>query len=505
MNRAFASIVLSLIMLTGVTAGSAAFAESDDFELKGILSVINENTFELETRDGIETISINDDTIIDNGLSLRELDGFVVDVDAVLIDEVLVATEIEFEGEDDIIAEYDVKDYDIREKLDRYCEMTDEEKRELISKYDKAEDHVEKINEYCDLSPEDRDAYIAEHKDKYKKHTDEEFREKLDAYCDLSDTDKAVYIAEHDKTDEKAAKMNSYCTLDENGKTDFISENIDEYRAYMMDRYHDKKTDKHHMDYDRFCSMTATDRALEISDVAKLDRISEWCDMTPEEREEYKKEHYDEYKDSDKFHGSDMMPDSMPHDFDRMSDMAKDRMSDVAKDKLHDKSMKFSDESKRLKAIIMEKHDISDERHDEIRIKYEEKHGDKGDKKRTELKIKFKDHMAKIEIKITDERKSEVHDRVAEMKVFKAELRVSSDMTNEQKQELRAEFIEKAKDMQLAWISPRHQMHAGIDAADIECREGFSHVLKESNGVAMCLKADTALKMIDRGIAVPAN
>jgi hypothetical protein len=58
--------------------------------------------------------------------------------------------------------------------------------------------------------------------------------------------------------------------------------------------------------------------------------------------------------------------------------------------------------------------------------------------------------------------------------------------------------------MQLAWISPRHQMNAGVDAAEIECREGFSLVMKESNGVAMCLKADTALKMIERGIAVPA-
>jgi hypothetical protein len=507
MNRALASIVLSLIMLTGVTAGSVAFAESDEIELKGILSVIDDNTFELDTENGIETLSINDDTIIDNGLSLSELDGLVVDVDAVLIDDVLFATEVEFEGDDDIIAEYDVKDYDIREKLDRYCEMTDDEKRELISKYDKAEDHVtkmdayceldenerdvyideyedefrmqhdydirekldeyclmtedekadfiskhekeadhvEKINEYCDLAPEDRDAYIAEHKDKYKKHTDEEFREKLDAYCDLSDADRAAYIAEHDKTDEKAAKMDRYCTLDENGKTDFISENIDEYRAYMMDRY------------------------------------------------------------PDKFHGSDMMRDSMPHDFDRMSDVAKGHMSDVAKDRLGDHMM-YSDMSPRLHEMIMSKYDISDERHDEIRMKYEEKHGDEGDKKRTELRIKFKDHMAKIEIKITDERKFEVRDRVAEMKEFKAELRVrSTEMTDEQKQELREDFIEKAKDMQLAWISPRHQMHAGIDAADIECREGFSHVLKESNGVAMCLKADTALKMIDRGIAVPAN
>ena len=91
-----------------------------------------------------------------------------------------------------------------------------------------------------------------------------------------------------------------------------------------------------------------------------------------------------------------------------------------------------------------------------------------------------------------------------EMKAFKADLRAnSSDMTDKQKQELREEFIEKAKDMHLAWISPRTQMTAGVDAAEVECREGFSLVFKESNGVAMCLKADSALKMIDRGIVVP--
>ena len=78
-------------------------------------------------------------------------------------------------------------------------------------------------------------------------------------------------------------------------------------------------------------------------------------------------------------------------------------------------------------------------------------------------------------------------------------------MTDKEKQELRSEFIERAKDMQLAWINPRVQMTAGVDAAEVECREGFSLVMKASNGVAMCLKADTALKMIDRGIVVPAN
>ena len=82
--------------------------------------------------------------------------------------------------------------------------------------------------------------------------------------------------------------------------------------------------------------------------------------MTPEEREDYKREHYDAMDDK-------------KHDFDGMSDMAKDRMSDVAKDKLHENKMKMSDKSDRLKAMIMDKRDISDERYDEIRMKYEEK------------------------------------------------------------------------------------------------------------------------------------
>jgi len=230
------------------------------------------------------------------------------------------------------------------------------------------------------------------------------------------------------------------------------------------------------LDYDRLCALSESDRALEFDDSEKLERITNWCNMTTEEREEFKRETHDTMKE---------------------------KMTDMKMDKVHDK-MKMSDMSPRLKAMIMEKRDISDERTDEIRMKYKEKHGDY-DAKKSELKIKFKNHMATMKIEISDERKTAIHDRVAEMKAFKIDLRErSSELSDEEKQELRAEFIEKAKDIQLAWISPRHQMNAGIDATEIECREGFSLVLKESNGKAMCLKADTALKMIDRGIAVPA-
>jgi hypothetical protein len=309
---------------------------------------------------------------------------------------------------------------------------------------------------------------------------EKDMRVMLDKYCELSDEDKRAFVAEHDKAEDYVEKMNHYCALtDETDRMNSIKKHRDEYIAQMDKRMMANMSD--HMDYDRLCALSETDRASEITDVAKLDRISAWCQMTPDEREDYMKGHHD-----DKI-----------HDFGGMSDMAKDI--------LHENKIKMSDKSDRLKAMIMDKHDISDERQDEIRMKYIEKHGDL-DEKKYELKMKFKEHMKEMRIKISDERKASIHDRLAEMKSFKIELRErASDMTDEEKQQLREDFIEKAKDIQLAWISPRTQITAGVDAAEVECREGYNLVMKASNGVPLCLKADTALKMINRGIVVPAN
>ena len=386
-------------------------------------------------------------------------------------------------------------DADFRDKLTQWCEMSDEDKEATAAKYDKTEDQIAKADRYCTLNETDRADFITEHRDEFKAHMkdkmhDKDIRGMIDRYCEMSDEDKRAFVAEHDKAADHVEKMNEYCSLDDDAREDYIKD-------HMKDKMTDKKP---HMDYDRLCSMEESDRALEITDVAKLDRISEWCEMTLDEREDYKRDHKDSMKDKMMDKVSDKK-----HDFDGMSNMAKGKMDNVAKDILADK-MKFSDQSPRLKAMIMTKYDITDERTDEIKMKFKEKHGDKSDEKIMKIKMNFKNYMATIKVNMSDERKTAIQDRVAEMKAFKIDLRErSSELSDEEKQELRAEFIEKAKDMQLAWITPRHQMHAGIDAADIECREGFSHVMKVSNGVAMCLKADTALKMIDRGIAVPAN
>jgi len=544
-SRQLLSVVFSLIMFTGVTAVSAtASAESDDlddiledfcemtiqeradivsdyelYEYADKLAIICDMEDEDEREDSLEDVidgidfeardvedDINDiedesDDIIEDYEDCVEAGYPVMESfpEQCMTDDNQVFTNTENDDDYNDIDEtdddrYETDDYDLDDLLDRYCEMTNEEQRQLLAEHPRLEPFTERLANYCDLSEDEQDAIdelieehgekiryeLREYTDEYHKKSYMDMREKLTRYCEMSDADKKAFVAENDKAEDHVDKMNRYCELDDDDRANFIEEHRDEYIAHMKEKMMDKKP---HMDYDRLCELPDSELEAEIDDSEKLDRISKWCEMTHEEREDYKKEHHD-------------VKDDKKHDFDGMSDMAKD--------KFHENKIKMSDKSDRLKAMIMDKRDISDERHDEIRMKYEEKHGDLVEKK-TELKMKFDYHMKTMKHKISDERKSDIHDRLSEMKAFKAELRErSSDLTDKEKQQLREEFIEKAKDLQLAWISPRTQMTAGVDAAEVECREGFNLVMKASNGVAMCLKADTALKMIDRGIVVPA-
>jgi len=462
-SRQLLSVVLSLVILLGVSAGSA-FAQTDDAD--------------------------------DNSIDVNDIDDTIVDDETDETDETNETDEVT-ETDDDVDYVPDGRHYDLDDRLNNFCDMTDEEKRQFFEDHPRLEQFSDLLAEYCGLpdytrdgkmkdfirihiTDEDRDRardYVRDHVWDENRNVDEDFRHKLARWCEMSDEDKDTTAATYDKTEDQIAKANSYCDLDETDRAAFISEHRDEFIAHMKDRMNDKMSDKRpHMDYDRICALSESDRAAEITDSAKLDRLSEWCNMTPEEREDFKRDHKDSMKD---------------HMKGTMMDKATDRMN-------------MADISPRLKAMIMEEHDISDERMDEIKMKFKEKHGDWTDAKKSELKMKYREHMSTVKVNLTEERKLEIHDRIAEMKAFKADLRErASSMTDEEKQELRADFIEKAKDMHLAWISPRTQMTAGLDAADVECREGFSLVMKASNGVAMCLKADTALKMIDRGIVVP--
>ena len=370
-------------------------------------------------------------------------------------------------------AESDEKNNDLKERLDNICNMTDTEKEQFFLDHPRIAQFKDRLANICEQNEDEREIAI---EDFIKEITPEQksdynMADKLKLYCEMSDADKETFLAEFDKTDLKD-RMDVYCASDESGRDAYIAEH--QMLVDDMQKRHEEIRD-HKAEYQRYCQMTGDELAAEITDAEKLAKVSEWCKMTPEQREEYKKEYHDAAMDFKEKH------------FDALERMKENH-----------------DMSQRLRAMIMAT-DISQDKMDELRTKYQEKHGDL-DEKREELKMKFKDHVSAMLGKLTDEQKADILARHAEMKALKAELREkSSILTDEEKQELRAEFIEKAKSMQLAWISPRQQVTAGIDAGEIECREGLSLVMKTSNGLPMCLKANSALRMIENGFAVPAN
>jgi len=116
------SIVFSVIMFIGVTAGSMAFAETDEYD-----------------------DSYDDDSY---------------DIDYVK----------------------DGRHYDLDDRLEYFCEMTDEEKRQFFEDHPRLEQFSDRLANYCDLSEDERedaiDDFIREHvtDEDWDRNTDADFR-----------------------------------------------------------------------------------------------------------------------------------------------------------------------------------------------------------------------------------------------------------------------------------------------------------------------------------------
>ncbi|MEK0340407.1 MAG: hypothetical protein QQN46_09365, partial [Nitrosopumilus sp.] len=140
-------------------------------------------------------------------------------------------------------------DADFRDKLARWCEMSDEDKEATAAKYDKTEDQIAKADRYCTLDESDRADFITDNRDEFKAHMkdrmhDKDIRGMIDRYCEMSDEEQEAFVLEHDKAAEHVEKMNEYCSLDDDAREDFIKD-------LMRDKMSDKKP---HMNYDKLCS-----------------------------------------------------------------------------------------------------------------------------------------------------------------------------------------------------------------------------------------------------------
>ena len=289
--------------------------------------------------------------------------------------------------------------YDFDDKLDRYCEMSEEDKAAFIEEHDKAEDHQEKMTEYCMLDETEREAYLEKHADEYKKH-DYNIREKMDRYCEMSEEDKAALTEKYPMASDHQEKMTEYCMLEDEDRDAFIVEFMDSIK----------------------------------------DKMSEYKDSMKDKMSEYK--------------------DSMKNKMSDYKDPMKERMSDhrdTMKDQISDHKDSMTSE-KKYRTILRASN-------------------------------------------LTDEQKVDIRAMHSELRDFKQSLRDGS-INDLDKQEIRDQFMEKAKEFAMTWISPRHQVAAGIDAQLVECRENFQLVMKTSNASPMCVKDTTAEKLIERGIAI---
>ena len=403
------SIVFSLIMLTGITAGSAvAYADSDD--------------------------------------------------------------------------DYDMDD--LEDKLEYFCELSEDEKTQLYSEYTDLENYKTQLEEFCELDEDEREEkielFIAEHfpeyaesEDEYKRDDDYEhetndddyekdddyehekdhdyerdydLEDILEKYCSMTDEEKAAYLEEHDKSEEHQVKMQEYCSLDESEREAFIEEHEDEYEKKDYKKYDHNPREM----MDKFCEMTEEEQAAHLEEYDKSDhmeKMQEYCSLDDEGRDAFIEEHKDSMMDKRSEHKDSMMDKRSEH---------KDSMEEKISE--HKDSMK-SDSKKKM---ILKASALSVEQKDSIKVMH------------------------------------------AELRDLKQSLRDKS-ISDTDKEDLRDQFMELAKEFSLTWLSPRHQVSAGIDAQEVECREGFELVMKTSNASPMCVKETTADKLVKRGIAILAS
>ena len=273
------SIVLSLIMVFGVSAGSA-FAQTDDVADGDV-----DRDFGEKLASWCEMTDEDKSTAAEK---YGKTDEMVAKADRYCT--------LDESGRADFIAEHidefkahmkdhmkdKVKDHltvdDFGEKLASWCEMTDEDKSAAAEKYGKTDEMVAKADRYCTLDESGRADFIAEHIDEFKAHmkdhmkdkvkdhlTVDDFGEKLASWCEMTDEDKSTAAEKYGKTDEMVAKADRYCTLDESGRADFIAEHIDEFKAHMKDHMKDKVKD--HLTVDDFG-----------------EKLASWCEMTDEDK-----------------------------------------------------------------------------------------------------------------------------------------------------------------------------------------------------------------------------
>ncbi|MDO8641028.1 MAG: ABC transporter substrate-binding protein, partial [Nitrosarchaeum sp.] len=153
------SIVFSLVMITGVTAGNAVYAESDE----------KNNDLKERLANFCNMTDTEKEQFFLDHPRIAQFKDRLANICEQSEDERKTAIE-DFIKE---ITPEQKSDYNMADKLKLYCEMSDADKETFLAEFDKS-DLKARMDAYCASDESGRDAYIAEHQmlvdDMQKRH-----------------------------------------------------------------------------------------------------------------------------------------------------------------------------------------------------------------------------------------------------------------------------------------------------------------------------------------------
>ena len=223
-NIQFLSVVFSLILFAGITAGTTAFAEPGKYnhaeKMNAYCDMSSEQQAEL-----IAKHNKSEDKVA----KMNEYCSLDDEGRAAFIEE-----------HKDAYKNHGDKKHrgDMTEKMNAYCDMSSEQQAELIAKHNKSEDKVAKMNEYCSLDDEGRAAFIEEHKKAYKNHDKKMHKEMKKHAKNLSSEDryglKSVLKELRAEFKELKAQLSEDGSLSAEEKRDLRMQFIEKARAIQL-------------------------------------------------------------------------------------------------------------------------------------------------------------------------------------------------------------------------------------------------------------------------------
>ncbi len=285
----------------------------------------------------------------------------------------LEASDAELAHEGECETDYEYKDkrmdkeYDLKDKLARYCELSDEEKAEVKPMHDRLTDEMkDRLSEYCSLSEDERVDFRETHHDMMmdfkEQHRDMlsdmkdgyDLDDKLARYCEMSDEEKAEVEAKYDRlTDEMKDRIAEYCSLSEDERDAYL----ETHRDMMMDfkERHGEMVDD------------MKERHQDIRMQKMMDRD---YDITDERKAELKDKFKEKYTDLNKKQLQKMVTDAKKQYNNYLKIKYQEKRASLT-DLENDDLLKRHSEMRDYKAELRERHDaMTDEQRDKFRMDF---------------------------------------------------------------------------------------------------------------------------------------